>query len=55
MLLHKQEVIEWLVRNGDLATAFEVEGSLPEQVDTHQDRELLAKYGIDIKSLLEQR
>ena len=54
MLLPKQEIIEWLAKNGDPETAFEVEASLPEQVDTDQDRELLAQHGVDIESLLDQ-
>ena len=54
MLLPKQEIIEWLAKNGDPETAFDVEASLPEEVDTDQDRELLAQHGVDIESLLDQ-
>jgi hypothetical protein len=54
LLLPKQEIIEWLAKNGDPETAFEVEANLPEQVDTDQDRELLAQVGVDVESLLDQ-
>jgi endonuclease YncB( thermonuclease family) len=55
MLLQKQEVIEWLVKNGDEATAWDVEDSLPEVLDTEKDRELLAQHGIDVESVLGRR
>ncbi len=54
MLLQKQEIIDLLAENGDLATAFEVEGSLPELVDTDQDRELLEQQGVHVASLLDE-
>jgi hypothetical protein len=53
MLMQKQELIEWLVKNGDETTAFDIEGSqFPEEVDTEKNRELLAQHGIDVGSLL---
>lgn len=56
MLLQKQELIEWLVKNGDEATAFDIEGSqFPEEVDTEKNRELLAQHGIDVEPLLADR
>ena len=54
MLVGKQDIIEWLVWTGDVRNALEVEGALPEQVDTDQDRALLEKYGVNIESLLGQ-
>lgn len=56
MLLQKQELVELLVKNGDEATAFDIEGSqFPEEVDTEKNRELLAQYGIDVGPLLAAR
>lgn len=55
MLLRKQELIERLVLNGDEAKAWDVEASLPELVDTEQDRELLTELGIDVESVLGRR
>jgi hypothetical protein len=53
VLVKKQALIEWLVRNGDEAAAFDIEGShFPQEVDTDTDRELLAQYRIDVDSLL---
>jgi hypothetical protein len=50
--MQKQDLIEWLVRNGDEAKAFELEASdVPEFVDTEKDRELLAQHGIDVEAL----
>ena len=54
MLVGKQEIVEWLAEAGDERNAFEVEGALPEHVDTDQDRELLESYGVNIESLLER-
>lgn len=52
VLMQKQDLIEWLVRNGDEAKAFELEASdVPEFVDTEKDRELLAQHGIDVEAL----
>lgn len=51
MLVGRQEIIEWLAETGDLANALEVEGALPEQVDTDQDRALLETCGVNIESL----
>lgn len=55
MIVGKQEIIEWLVANDDEQNAWEVEGVLPEQLDTDQDRELLEKYGVNVASLLGRR
>lgn len=53
VLLMKQDLIEWLVKNGDEAKAWDIEGPhFPLEVDTEKDRELLVKYGIDVESLL---
>jgi len=51
MLLQTQEVVEWLATQGDLETAFEVEG-LPPEVDTDQDREVLVQCGVDVEALI---
>lgn len=53
VLVKKQDLIEWLVRNGDEATAFEIDGShIPQEIDTDTDRDLLAEYEIDVDALL---
>jgi hypothetical protein len=52
MLVHKQELIEWLVEHDDEGKAFELDGSdFPEEVDTEKDRALLDAHGIDVDSL----
>jgi len=55
MLLQKQELIEWLVNHGDEAKAWDLEGSLPDVLDSEQDRELLAGHGIDVEAVLGRR
>lgn len=56
MLLQKQELIEWLVKNGDEAKAWDIEGPhFPQEVDTETDRELLAQLGIDVDSFAQRR
>lgn len=53
MLLSKQDLIEWLVKTGDEAKAWDLEGPhFPQEVDTEEDRELLAQYGIDVEALV---
>jgi len=52
MIVAKREIIEWLVETGDERNAWEADGTLPEQVDTEQDRELLGKRGVNVESLL---
>jgi hypothetical protein len=54
-LLQKQELIESLVRHGDLEKAWEVEDRLPEVLDTEKDRGLLARHDIDVEALVEPR
>lgn len=34
VLVEAQQIVEWLTRKGDVATAFEAEGVLPPHVDT---------------------
>jgi len=55
MLLQKQELIEWLVLNGDEAKAWDIENKVPEVLDTEKDRELLARHGIDVEAVLGRR
>lgn len=55
MRLQKQELIEWLVNNGNEAKAWDIEGSLPEVIETDQDRELLVAHGIDVDAILGHR
>ena len=55
MLLQKQEIIEMLRDNGDVGTAHQAETTLPDEVDTDKDRELLVQQGIDIDYLLSRR
>ena len=55
MLIRKQDIIEWLIEAEDDKNAFEVEGALPEQVDTDQDRELLETYGVDVDAMIARR
>jgi|SoiMetStandDraft_5_1073268.scaffolds.fasta_scaffold517040_1 endonuclease YncB( thermonuclease family) len=53
VLVKKQDLIEWLVKNGDEAKAFDIEGShVPQEIDTDTDRDLLAEYEIDVDALL---
>lgn len=53
VLVKKQDLIEWLVKNGDEATAFDIEGShIPQEIDTDTDQDLLAEYEIDVDALL---
>lgn len=56
VLLTKQDLIELLVKNGDEAKAWDLEGPhFPRELDTEKDRELLVQYGIDVESLLGHR
>lgn len=56
MLLQKQALIEWLVKDGDEAAALDIDGSdFPEEVDTEKDRELLTRNGIDVESVVGRR
>lgn len=53
MKVQKQELIESLVRHGDVEKAWEVEDRLPEVLDTHEDQSLLARHDIDVESLVD--
>ncbi len=55
MLLLREEIVEMLRENGDHGTAHQAESTLPQQVDTDADRELLEKEGINIDYLLSRR
>lgn len=55
VLLQKQELIEWLVNNGDEAKTWDIEDSLPEVLDTEKHRDLLAEHGIDVESIRGRR
>lgn len=55
MLLLKQEIVEMLQENGDVATAHQAAAKLPDQVDTDKDGDLLRQEGIDIEYLLSRR
>lgn len=52
MRIDKQELVEVLRTEGDNATADRVASSLPDQIDTDQHGEELAKVGLDTTQLM---
>ncbi len=53
--LAMQEIVAMLQDNGDLVTAQQAQGKLPDEVDTEAHGELLREAGIDIEYLLSRR
>lgn len=56
MLVEAQHIVEWLSGQGDLETAFDIEGVLPPHVDTDNEthRALLTSSGVDVDAMLTQ-
>jgi hypothetical protein len=50
----KDKILELLKSRGDEAKASEASRELPDKVDTDQHGDLLAKYGINPKELLDK-
>jgi DNA-binding protein H-NS len=48
----KDQVVELLQERGQTDQAAQAESELPEQVDTEQHSDLLAKFGIDPQELI---
>jgi DNA-binding protein H-NS len=48
----KDQVVELLQERGQTDEAAQAESELPEQVDTEQHSDLLAKFGIDPQELI---
>jgi hypothetical protein len=53
MDINKSRVIEMLASRGDHATAEQADKSLPDVVDTDQDKDLLDRFGVDASGLIE--
>jgi hypothetical protein len=54
MMLPRQELVDLLQENGDIGTAKQAELTLPEQIDTLRDRDLLKQLRIDVEDLLDR-
>jgi hypothetical protein len=54
-MLQRQELIEWLIEQGQEAKAWDLDDDLPETLDSDEDGALLARHGIDVDSVLAQR
>jgi hypothetical protein len=52
MNLDKEQIINFLKSLGKEDDAARAESELPDKVDTDEDRNLLAKFGVDPKELL---
>lgn len=52
MQIDKQQILEFLRNRGDQQQADQADGELPDQVDTDQHADLLAKFGINPQELL---
>lgn len=55
VVLQRQEIVAMLQDNGDLVTAQQAQGKLPDEVDTEAHGDLLRAEGIDIEYLLSRR
>jgi hypothetical protein len=52
MQIDKQQILEFLRSRGDQQQADQAQSELPDQVDTEQHGDLLAKFGINPQELL---
>ena len=52
MKVDKSQVVELLASRGDHDTAAQADKSLPDRVDTDQDKDLLDRFGVDIGELI---
>ncbi len=52
MQIDKQQILDLLRSRGDQQQADQAQSELPDQVDTDQHSDLLAKFGIDPQELL---
>lgn len=55
MNISRQEIVEMLQENGDMATAHQAESTLPEEVETDRDHGTLADLGVDLDYLMSRR
>ena len=55
MMLPRKELVDLLQENGDIGTARQAELSLPEQIDTLKDRDLLNQLRVDVEDLLDRK
>jgi hypothetical protein len=55
MLLPRQELVDLLQEEGDIGTARQAELSLPEQIDTLKDRDLLNQLRVNVEDLLDRK
>jgi len=53
MKVDKAGVVELLASRGDQDTAAQADKSLPDRVDTDQDKDLLDRFGVDVGDLIE--
>lgn len=51
-MLPRQELVDLLQEEGDIGTARRAELSLPEQIDTLKDRDLLNQLRVNVEDLL---
>lgn len=55
MKISRQELAELLRENGDKGTAHPAESTLPEEIETDRDRELLSNLGVEVDYLMSRR
>ena len=52
MQIDKQQILDFLKKRGDQQQADQAQAELPEQVDTDEHADLLAKFGVNPQDLL---
>jgi hypothetical protein len=52
MEIDRSQIVEMLKQRGDTDRADQVQGELPDKVDTDKDSGLLDKYGINVQDLV---
>lgn len=55
MLLPRKQLVDLLQEEGDIGTARQAELSLPEQIDTLKDRDLLDQLRVNVEDLLDRK
>ena len=54
MKIDKSQIADVLASRGDHATAAQADKSLPDQLDTDHDGDLLHRFGVDVSDLSEK-